>query len=80
MTKFFTIEDLQEVAEDYDDARTLVQVTEKAQGHYVLECVQYYCRDGVCRLEITAPLDWALRVFQAALAQDAAEYVRHVRG
>ena len=37
---------------------TVVEITTFGDGgHYLIECYQYYNSAGVCRLEITQPLD-----------------------
>ena len=56
-----------EVAEDYDDdgATVLVEVSED-RGVVTLDCSQTISRDGVLRLTITQPLDWASAMFCAS--------------
>jgi hypothetical protein len=49
----------------------LVEVEEKGRDHYVLDCTQYYASEGVCKLEITQPLQRALKTFAAVIAADA---------
>jgi hypothetical protein len=62
-------------ADNYGGDGTVVMV-EGADGRWTIECEQYYGRDGVCKLEITQPLERALRTFGALLAADALEEQR----
>src|SRR5882762_2785224 len=50
---------------------TVVTVVQKAECHYVLEADQYYFPDGKMVLEITQPLERALRTYGALLMADS---------
>ena len=78
--RFFVLNDeLREVTETDAveaslDGETVVEITTfGGGGHYLIECYQYYNSAGVCRLEITQPLERALRTFRALIEHDTKE-------
>lgn len=58
-----------ETALEEGDGEPIAIVTQENRA-WKIEVDQYYCRDGLLRLEITQPLDRALRTFRMLLEAD----------
>lgn len=65
--------EIREIREDENPmgGETVVRVESKGINHWVVTCECYYDADGHWSLEITAPLENALRVAAVALEFDA---------
>ncbi len=55
----------------YNGDDSVVTVTEVSPNRFRLECDDYYSKDGSLILEITKPLDRALRTYMALLNADS---------
>lgn len=65
---------------EYGGDDTLVEASQGfSLNHWVLECQQYYGRDGICKLEITQSLERALKTFAALLAADLELWKKELR-